>query len=170
MCEPLILVLTAQPLKTARLTLEPLGVRHAAEMVAVLADPALYEYIGGEPPSEADLVARYTRQTSRDDWLNWILREQASRDAVGTVQATLRGSAAELAWVVSTGAQGKGYATEATAAVIGWLRENDVREFVAHVRPDHAASRAVAARLGFQPTESIKNGEVRWELSTRCHN
>jgi RimJ/RimL family protein N-acetyltransferase len=163
-------VLTAQPLKTTRLTLEPLTVGHAAEMVAVLADPALYEYIGGEPPSEADLVARYTRQTSRDHWLNWILREQASGDAVGTVQATLGEHAAELAWVVSTRAQGKGYASEATAAVIAWLRENDLREFVAHVNPDHAASRAVAARLGFQPTESIKNGEVRWELSTRCHN
>jgi RimJ/RimL family protein N-acetyltransferase len=136
----------------------------------VLADTALYEYIGGEPPSEADLVARYTRQTSRDHWLNWILREQASGDAVGTVQATLGEHAAELAWVVSTRAQGKGYASEATAAVIAWLRENDLRELVAHVNPDHAASRAVAARLGFQPTESIKNGEVRWELSTRCHN
>jgi RimJ/RimL family protein N-acetyltransferase len=163
-------VLTAQPLKTTRLTLEALTVGHAAEMVAVLADPALYEYIGGEPPSEPDLVARHTRQTSRDHWLNWILREQASGDAVGTVQATLGEHAAELAWVVSTRAQGKGYATEATAAVIAWLRENDVRELVAHVNPDHAASRAVAARLGFQPTESIKNGEVRWELSTRCHN
>jgi RimJ/RimL family protein N-acetyltransferase len=157
-------------LTTRRLALEPLRVGHAAEMVAVLADPALYEYIGGEPPSEADLVARYTRQTGREGWLNWILREQATQDAVGTVQATLRDDAVELAWVVAPKAQGKGYATEATAAVIEWLRSRGVQLFEAHVHPDHAASNAVASRLGFQPTESIKNGEVGWELSTRCHN
>jgi RimJ/RimL family protein N-acetyltransferase len=169
-CERLILVPTPQQLQTKRLALEPLRVEHAAEMVAVLADPALYEYIGGEPPSEADLIARYTRQTSRGDWLNWVLREKSTHDAVGTAQATLREHAAELAWVVSTPAQGKGYATEATSAVIAWLGQNGVHLFEAHVNPDHAASRAVAARLGFQPTQSIKKGEVRWELSTRCHN
>jgi RimJ/RimL family protein N-acetyltransferase len=139
-------------------------------MVAVLADPGLYEFTGGEPPSEADLVARYARQTSRAEWLNWIARERSSAAAVGTVQATLRPDEAELAWVVGASAQGKGYATEATGAVIAWLRENGIEAFVAHIHPAHAASSAVASRLGFQPTESIKNGEVRWELSTRCHN
>jgi RimJ/RimL family protein N-acetyltransferase len=160
----------AQPLTSTRLALEPLAIGHAAEMVAELADPVLYEYIGGEPPSEAELTARYARQVAGEGWLNWVLRERSSGHAVGTVQATLREGGAELAWVVSTRAQGKGYATEATAAVIEWLRENGIQTFVAHVNPDHEASKAVAARLGFHPTESIKNGEVRWELSTRCHN
>ncbi len=162
---------SAQPLKSNRLDLEPLRVEHAVEMVAVLADPALYEYTGGEPPDEAELTARYVRQTSRGEWHNWILRERATGSAVGTVQATLREPAtAALAWVVATRAQGKGYATEATSAVIAWLRENGVGVFEAYIHPEHAASRSVAARLGFQPTESIKNGEVRWELLTRCHN
>ena len=49
---------------TARLVLEPLRVDHAAEMVAVLASPALYAVTGGEPPSLAELTVRYARQTA----------------------------------------------------------------------------------------------------------
>jgi RimJ/RimL family protein N-acetyltransferase len=136
-------------------------------MVDVLADPALYEFIGGEPPTESDLVARYTRQVSREEWLNWIVRLRESGEAIGTVQVTLKPDAAELAWVVSTNAQGHGYATEATQAVIAWL---DADLLIAHIHPDHVASNAVATRLGFQPTDQLKDGEVRWELRIRCHN
>ena len=70
---------TARPLNTERLALEPLTIDHAAEMVAVLADPALYEFTGGEPPGEAELTARYARQTSNPAWLNWIVRERGGR-------------------------------------------------------------------------------------------
>lgn len=159
-----------QPLTTERLILEPLRVEHAAEMVAVLADRALYEFTGGEPPSEADLTARYRRQTTHDGWLNWVMRSRSGGQAVGTVQATLRYDAAELAWVVASRYQGSGYATEATAAAIAWLRENGIERFEAHIHPAHAASSAVAARLGLQPTDDVRNGEVRWELRNRCHN
>jgi len=161
---------TAQQLTSERLTLEPLRVDHAAEMVAVLADPAMYEFTGGDPPSEADLTARYRRQTAHDGWLNWVLRLRSTGEAVGTVQATLGDDAAELAWVVSSRFQGAGYAREGTAAAIAWLRANDVHSFHAHIHPDHAASKAVAARLDFEPTGSIRNGEVCWELPARCHN
>lgn len=161
---------TAQQLTSERLTLEPLRVAHAAEMVAVLADPGMYEFTGGEPPSEADLTARYRRQTAHDGWLNWILRLRSTGEAVGTVQATLSEDATELAWVVSSRFQGAGYAREGTGAAIAWLRANGIGSFQVHIHPDHAASKAVAARLGFEPTASIRNGEVRWELPARCHN
>ena len=161
---------TAQQLTSERLTLEPLRVDHAAEMAAVLADPTMYEFTGGDPPSEVDLTARYRRQTAHDGWLNWILRLRSTGEAVGTVQATLSGEAAELAWVVSSRFQGAGYAREGMSAAIAWLRANGVHCFQAHIHPDHDASKAVAARLGFEPTTCIRNGEVRWELPSRCHN
>jgi RimJ/RimL family protein N-acetyltransferase len=154
-------------LATARLTLEPLRIDHATEMVGVLADPALYEFIGGEPPTEAELVARYTRRVSRDDWLNWIVRLAANDTAIGTVQATVTEDATELAWVLAPSAQGHGYATEAARALIEAL---DADLFIAHIHPDHAASNAVARRLGSQPTDRLKDGEVRWELRRRCQN
>ena len=45
------------------LGLRPLRVDDAAEMAEVLADPSLYEFTGGEPPSVADLERRYAVQT-----------------------------------------------------------------------------------------------------------
>jgi RimJ/RimL family protein N-acetyltransferase len=160
-----------EELYSERLVLEPLRIRHAREMVAVLGDPGMYEFIGGEPPTEADLTARYARQTSRPDWLNWILRLRSTGEAVGTVQATLKDErTAELAWVVSSRFQGRGYAREGAAAALDWLRRNGVELFVAHIHPDHGASNAVARRLGFVSTGELKKGEIRWELLNRCQN
>jgi hypothetical protein len=49
----------ATSIATARLTLEPLAVAHAAEMVDVLTDPALYTFIGGGPPTLDELRERF---------------------------------------------------------------------------------------------------------------
>jgi RimJ/RimL family protein N-acetyltransferase len=150
-------------------------------MVAVLGDPQLYEFTGGRPPSESELVDRYTRQVlgesvdGRQGWLNWILRLRDSRAAIGTVQATLRDDdagerRAELAWVLSTRFQGAGYATEGAAAVIEWLRGEGVESVEAFIQPSHGASARVAQRLGLEPTGEMRGGETRWILRTRCHN
>lgn len=165
------MLLTAPPLRSERLDLEPLRVGHATEMVPVLADPALYEFIGGEPPTEAELVSRYVKQSRRPGWLNWVLRLRASGEAIGTVQATQKDDhIAELAWVVSSRFQGAGYATEAAAAAIDWLGAHSIHTLEAYIHPDHIASDKVAQRLGFVPTESIRDGETGWKLRIRCQN
>jgi RimJ/RimL family protein N-acetyltransferase len=171
----------AESLTSSRLDLEPLRVEHAGEMVTVLEDPELYEFTGGRPPSESELVERYTRQMvgaspdGRQGWLNWILRLRDSGTAVGTVQATLRDGdlddrRAELAWVVSSGFQGAGYATEGATAVVEWLRGKGVESVEAFIHPAHGASAAVAHRLGLRPSGHTRGGETRWILRTRCHN
>ena len=134
----------AEPIETARLTLEPLRVEHAGEMVEVLSAPALYEYIGGRPPSLEQLRARYTRQAvghspdGREGWLNWIARERETGIAVGTVQATLTnggaGRTAELAWVIGAAHQRRGYATEAAAAMVEWLRAKGIDTVILRTR------------------------------------
>jgi RimJ/RimL family protein N-acetyltransferase len=85
----------APPLQCDGLDLEPLQVDHAEAMVAVLADPGLYEYMGGQPPSLAVLRARYQRQTFRRSadgsqlWFNWVLRDRATGRLAGYVQASV---------------------------------------------------------------------------------
>jgi RimJ/RimL family protein N-acetyltransferase len=154
-------VLAAVELRTRRLVLEPLRVGHAREMVAVLADPELYAFIGGRPPAEDELAARYERQLAGGPgWLNWIVRRDGA--AAGYVQATLSGATAELAWVIGRAHQGGGLAAEACIAVRAWLHGQGVTRFCAHIHPDHAASAAVARRLGLAPTGRVKDGEVRW--------
>ena len=120
----------AEPIRTARLTLEPLSVAHAAEMVAVLADRGLYEWTGGEAPTEEELTARYELQSvgqspdGTSGWLNWVVRETATGRPTGFVQATLTGEQepdADVAWVVGVDHQGRGIATEAAGAMVTWL-------------------------------------------------
>ena len=164
----------APVLVTARFALEPLVVAHAREMVGVLADPTLYRFTGGEPPSPAALEVRFARQAAGRSpdgsarWLVWVLRDRGSGRAAGFVQATVTGEAparvAEVAWLVGTAAQGSGAAAECAAAMVAWLREDGVGIVRANIHADHAASEAVARRLGLVPTDERVDGEVRWEL------
>ena len=162
---------------TKRLALEPLRLEHADEMVVVLADPGLYAYTGGKPPTLEELRARYRRQArGRSDdgtagWLNWVVWSRTDGAAVGYVQATLTMDAgqgvAELAWVIGAAHQRRGYAREAVAAVAGWLTDEGVVRLVAHVRPAHAASAGVARSIGLVPTATVVDGAVRWESAPR---
>lgn len=165
--------MTVAPLSSERLRLEPLTVDHAPAMVAVLADPSLYEFTGGSPPTLSDLSALYARQSAGHSpdgsaqWLNWIvvLTDQPGDQPVGYVQATVVGAEAEIAWVVAPAHQGRGLATEAATAMVGWLASAGVTRLVAHIHPDHAASAHVSARLGLRPTDVVVDGEVRWVAS-----
>src|SRR3954469_1987832 len=104
---------TVQPLRSARLDLEPLRVDHAAEATVVFDDERLHRYIGGAPAGEEELRQRYAQQVAgrspdgEELWLNWMVRHRASGALVGTVQATVRhrpggSGVAELAWTVAT--------------------------------------------------------------------
>jgi RimJ/RimL family protein N-acetyltransferase len=156
------------PIETARLRLDPLRVQDAAEMAAVLGDPALHEFIGGQPSTVDELRRAYALQSvghspSGDQgWLNWVVRD--ADGAVGTVQATLDGdpATADVAWVIGTPYQGRGYAREAAAGMAGWLRGQGVAELAAYIHPGHRASIRVAEHLALRPTDEIADGEVRW--------
>ncbi|MEU4803799.1 GNAT family N-acetyltransferase [Actinosynnema sp. NPDC023587] len=168
----------AEPLDSSRLRLEPLRVEHAEEMAVVLAAPELYAFTGGEPPDVAELRRRYARQVlgrSREGdqwWLNWVVRRHDTGQAAGYVQATVengppwvgnRPPAAEIAWVVGVGHQGRGFAQEAAGLVVGWLRAAGITRFTAHAHPDHAASNAVARWIGLVATDVVEDGELLWE-------
>ncbi|MEU4349103.1 GNAT family N-acetyltransferase [Streptomyces sp. NPDC023838] len=151
----------------ARTELEPLRVEHAEEMARVLGDPALHRFIGGAPDTAERLRARYARMTAGSPdpgvrWLNWVVRLREEDRLVGTVQATVEGGTAEIAWVVGTPWQGRGLAREAARALVDGLRAHGVRDFVAHIHPDHTASAAVARAAGLAPTGERQDGEVRW--------
>lgn len=156
-------------LATERLVLEPIRPEHAAEMVEVLADPDLYGFTGGEPPTVRELRRRYEIQAvgrSPDGlqrWRNWIVRRRVEGDAIGFVQATIDDAdgSADVAWVIGVPWQGRGYAVEAARAMLSHLAGLGLL-VTAHVHPDHAASEAVARRLGLEATDAFEDGERVW--------
>lgn len=159
----------AEPIRSERLDLLPLGVEHAEEMAGVLDDPALHTFIGGAPLTPAELRARYERLAAGSPepdvgWLNWVIRVRDEDRLAGTVQATVTdgGACAEIAWVVGTAWQGRGIAGEAARGLVDRLGALAVRTVVAHIHPDHAASAAVARSAGLAPTDVTQDGEIRW--------
>jgi RimJ/RimL family protein N-acetyltransferase len=169
--------IAAQVVHSQRLDLEPLRPDHADEMAPLLDDAGLHAFIGGEPASLDDLRARYTRQAvghspdGTQRWLNWVVRLRDGGAPVGTTQATVTEPdgvvTAEVAWVVASAHQGRGYAVESARAMVEWLREQRVEVVVAHVHPEHQASMGVARAIGLAPTDVVVDGEVRWESRTR---
>jgi RimJ/RimL family protein N-acetyltransferase len=153
---------------TDRLTMLPLRVEYAAAMADVLADPALYTFTGGEPPTVASLEARYRRQLAGpgrpdEQWLNWVIKYDDA--LVGYVQATVTGGTAEIAWVIGTAWQGRGLAREAAQGLVTWLRAQGIGRIVAHIHPDHTASAAVAAAVGLARTDVLEEGEYLWSTA-----
>jgi RimJ/RimL family protein N-acetyltransferase len=159
-------------IEAPRLRLVPLAAADADEMFEVLDDLRLHRYTGGKPLSCAALANRYRRLelAASDDgveiWGNWIVRLRDGQIAVGVVQATVRAHAADLAWVIGTRWQGRGYAGEAASALADWLRDAGVRRLAAHIHPEHVSSAGVARHAGLiQTSERDTAGEVIWESS-----
>lgn len=130
------MLLTGPVQHPPRLALRPLTVEDAPAMVSVLADPSLYEFTGGRPPTPDQLTRQYTAQ--------------------------VRGRSAEIVWVIGAPWQRQGNATEATGLLLRHLAERGVTEVLAHIHPDHTASQRIAVRLGLHPTGQVVDGEIAW--------
>jgi RimJ/RimL family protein N-acetyltransferase len=167
----------AQAITTSRLDLHPLRQDHADEMAAILADPQLYAFTGGTPPTAAELRSRYGRWLAGSpdpatSWCNWVIGLRSAAGLVGTVQATIatgQATTAEVAWIVGLRWQGQGIATEAARALMVWLQRQSVRVVIAHIHPDHHASASVARAIGLAPTDQMQDGEIRWEARLNGH-
>lgn len=156
---------------TERLTLQPLALEHAPQMVPVLGDANTYLFTGGKPPSLEELQRQYARQSighSPDGsqwWLNWIIL--AATQPVGYLQATVERRearlVAHLAWVLGPAAQRQGYAIEAARSVVAWLERHGATRFAASIHPGNLASARVAEKLGLTPTGRLDDdGEMQW--------
>ena len=88
------------------------------------------------------LRARYERQAAgaspdgTEVWANWIVRRREDGTAVGYVQASIGAGGADLAWVIGTLFQRRGYAAEAALAVARFLREAGTAPLTAHIHPE----------------------------------
>lgn len=139
-----------------RLTLVPQVAAHADAMFVVLSDPAIYAYENAPPPSVEWLRERYARLETRrsgdgtEHWLNWVVR-LADGEPIGYVQATVHASGrAAIAYEFGSAWWGKGYAREATQAMIDELAAcYAVRGLNAVLKRANFRSLRLLERLGF---------------------
>ena len=97
-----------------------------------------------------------------ETWRNWVVRQRSDGQTIGTVQATIVGDEATLAWTIGSDWQGHGYAKEAATAVSAWVATSGVVWLRAAIHPGHEASAAVARSIGLAPTTEVVDGEVVW--------
>ena len=101
-----------------------------------------------------------------EGWLNWIVVDAISGQPAGYLQVTIRPDdghdEAELAWVIGTGWQGRGFATEAAGRSPTGSPQQGITTLIAHIRPGHRPSERVAESVGLQPSSIVVDGEIRW--------
>jgi RimJ/RimL family protein N-acetyltransferase len=118
-------------LETERLRLRAHRFEDFADCAAMWADPAVARFIGGKPLSEEEAWTKFLRYAGHWALLGfgyWAAEEKATGKFVGEVgfadykrgiEPSLKGTP-EVGWVLAPVFHGKGYATEAVRAVVGW--------------------------------------------------
>ncbi len=152
---------TAPVLETDRLRLRAHRLDDYETLLAIWSDPRVYRHIGGKPSTAQDAWARLLRYNGLWGLLGygyWAIEEKASGRMVGDIGyadfhreivPSLQGMP-ELGWVLAPDAHGRGYASEALAAISAWGQRNfGAHRSVCIIAPDNTASIRLAAKAGF---------------------
>lgn len=152
-----MLAASPAPLTAPRLELRRTRVEDAAAMFNALRNPAIYTFIPRAPPRTAEeLAARFARVIEEtapgraEQWLNWTVWLRDTGAPLGMVEATVNAAhSVAVAYLFDPHVWRRGYAREATAAMIAHLSAQGARAFEATIDVRNEASRALAAALGF---------------------
>jgi [ribosomal protein S5]-alanine N-acetyltransferase len=153
-------------LETERLRLEPQVEAHTDALMRALESPKTHAFVPGDPPIDrekfADRMKRLESRMSPDGlqhWLNWTVF--SGLEVIGTVQAdvTDSNSSASIAYMFHPNSWGKGFAFEATTAMLEHLKSQGIISFKAWTDTRNLASHKLLERLGFSKTEEIKNAD-----------
>jgi RimJ/RimL family protein N-acetyltransferase len=166
-------------IETDRLILRLPSIEDAETFVPFFADRDVMRFLGGKTvPREAvpGVIQRWVDDW-RDNGVGKLVAEDRAGTAVGRVginvwdartwtQGTYAsaGDAArpELAWALLRAYWGRGYATEAAAAVRDWVRDTKrvEGELISLVAPANDRSTRVAEKLGATRSEAVADGAL----------
>ena len=168
-----------------RLVLMPRGPEHAAALFDGFSDPEVWRYIPREPPdSVGALAARFARTkagpvAAGERWWNWVVgRREATHTLFGTVEVSLfdDGCLALLAYIFSRASWGRGYAYEACATALAYVRQATRAAAVESIVDSrNLRSIALVERLGFRRIATLvaadhfkgsQSDEHRYRLET----
>jgi RimJ/RimL family protein N-acetyltransferase len=152
----------APVIETARLRLRGHRLDDFAACAAMWADPAVTLHIGGKPFTEEESWARLLRYAGHWSLLGfgyWVVEEKATGRFAGEIgfaehmrnmQPSLKHTP-EIGWAFAVHAHGRGYATEAAYAVVGWGDAHlDASQTACIIHPENLASIRVAEKCGYR--------------------
>ena len=152
---------------TDRLRIETLACHHAQQVFELLQDRRIYKYIPEAPPPSVEaLEVRYRQLVAGPGpdagqrWLNWIVFLRQSAFPIGSLQATVATSRAEIAYIVYPEYWGNGFAKEGVIWLLNYLStEAGVTEALANIDARNAASIAVVRSVGFKKKNLVSTEE-----------
>jgi RimJ/RimL family protein N-acetyltransferase len=125
------------------------------------------------PPDNPDIgdLAWHLRAIQADEkhlpWRMRVIVERSSKTVVGSINLKGPPSSAgdvEIGWGLVEDVRGRGYATEASAAVIKWAREQPgVNSISATIPDDNYPSQRLAKRLGLTRTTETRRNLPLWK-------
>lgn len=152
----------APRIETERLILRAHRLPDMNACATLWADPTVTRYIGGRPFTREEVWARLLRYTGHWPLLGygyWAIEEKGTGEFVGELGFAdcrrdlgrpLEGTP-EIGWVLATSQHGRGYATEAVRAVLGWGDANlGVTRTICLIHPDNLASIRLAEKFGYR--------------------
>jgi RimJ/RimL family protein N-acetyltransferase len=155
--------LSATTIDTERLHLRPAELSDIESFHALTQTDQVRRFLGRDPPSKEDSFNRLLRNAGCWHLLGWgpfMVLERASAAHVGGCGffRAARGLGddfdpfPEAGWVIAEGSWGRGYATEAMAAIINWFESaHGGGRTVCMITCGNDASERTAAKLGYQP-------------------
>jgi ribosomal-protein-alanine N-acetyltransferase len=153
--------------ETARLQFAPVALRDASaifEGYARHSGPTRYmNWVRHQSLSESEAyAARCVRCWESGSAFPWALRKKGEGDYVGTIELRIAPPKADFGYILSEWAWGRGYATEAASAVVGWaLEQTSIFRVWATCHPDNRASIRVLEKAGLRYETRLENWEAR---------
>lgn len=148
-------------LETDRLTLRaPTGADFSG-FCEMWHDPVVMKFIGeGKTLTRQQSWERLLRQVGHwvvNGYGPWVVREKASGAFVGSIgflnlmrDIEPEIGTPEVGWMLTSRAQGKGYATEAMRVILEWGKSRFTNsKLTCIIAPSNLASRSLAEKLGF---------------------
>ena len=147
-----------QTIETERLTLRQFTMEDAESAMNNWAGDDHVQKMYGEPSyktidAAAKLLEKYIKSYDKGNFYRWAVIERASGECIGQVAFFLVDTGnhfGEIEYCIGTAFQGKGYATEATKAVIDYgFKQIGFHKVQICVRPSNLASKRVIEKCGF---------------------
>jgi ribosomal-protein-alanine N-acetyltransferase len=159
-------------LTTERLILRPFVHEDAAEVTRVVSDRRIADTTINIPyPYDEGIAAAWigthADTVERDEGLTLAVTEKASGAIVGAIALTIarEQGRGELGYWVAAERWGRGYATEAARAMLGYAFSTlDLRRVVAHCLTRNPGSRRVMEKLGMQCEGRLREHVVKWDV------
>jgi RimJ/RimL family protein N-acetyltransferase len=148
-------------------------------MYPVLLDERIYRYIPGRPYSSVSALAERYRQLEAgssdpsEQWLNWCLFRLSDGTPIGSLQSTVSVNerVAWVAYVLSPGAWGQGYAKESMLWLLSCLAAAKTVD-VARAQIDcrNTSSQAVVEGLQFERrADVVEDGAIDFVYEKQLH-